>query len=62
MSNFPDYASHLAETILLGNLAVWAEGEKVLWDAMNMQVKNGRAVADRVEHIIRPVYRSGYSL
>ena len=24
MSNFPDYAGPLTETILLGNLAVWA--------------------------------------
>ena len=24
MSNFPDYAGGLTETILLGNLAVWA--------------------------------------
>ena len=62
MSNFPDYASELAETILLGNLAVWVEGEKVEWDAKNMKVKNGRDVADKVEHIIRPVYRPGYSL
>ena len=62
MSNFPDYASQLAETILLGNLAVWVEGEKVLWDAKNMKVKNGSDVADKVAHIIRPVYRSGYSL
>jgi predicted dehydrogenase len=62
MSNFPDYASQLAETILLGNLAVWAEGEKVEWDAKNMKVKNGKALAEKVEHIIRPVYRSGYSL
>ena len=62
MSNFPDYASELAETILLGNLAVWAEGEKILWDAKNMKVKNGGDVAAKVEHIIRPVYRSGYSL
>jgi predicted dehydrogenase len=62
MSNFPDYASQLAETILLGNLAVWVEGEKVDWDAKNMRVRNGRDVAEKVAHIIRPVYRSGYSL
>ncbi len=62
MSNFPDYASELAETILLGNLAVWAEGDKVEWDAKNMKVKNGNAVADKVAHIIKPTYRSGYSL
>ena len=62
MSNFPDYASELAETILLGNLAVWAEGEKVEWDARNLRVKNGRATAEKVAHIIRPTYRAGYHL
>jgi predicted dehydrogenase len=61
-SNFPDYASQLAETILLGNLAVWVAGEKVEWDARNLRVRNGRAVADQVAHIIHPVYREGYKL
>jgi predicted dehydrogenase len=61
-SNFPDYASQLAETILLGNLAVWAEGDKVEWDAKNLKVKNGREVAEKVAHIIKPTYRAGYSL
>ena len=28
MSNFPDYAGPLTETILLGNLAVWADGNE----------------------------------
>ena len=29
MSNFPNYAGPLTETILLGNLAVWAGGKKI---------------------------------
>ena len=62
MSNFPNYASKLAETILLGNLAVWVAGTKVEWDAKNLRVKNGGDVADKVAHIIRPTYRAGYSL
>ncbi len=66
VANFPDYAGPLAETILLGNLAVWpawkGEGEKILWDAKNLKVKNGRDVADQVAQIIHPVYRSGYHL
>ena len=47
MSNFPDYAGPLTETMLLGNLAVWAAheinstlgdekaatGERIEWDA-----------------------------
>ena len=46
MSNFPDYAGGLTETILLGNLAVWVaasgKGEKVEWDAKNLQVHQHR--------------------
>jgi predicted dehydrogenase len=61
-SNFPDYASELAETILLGNLALWVEGEKVEWDAKNLRVKNGGDVEEKVQHIIRPTFRSGYHL
>ena len=42
MSNFPDYAGGLTETMLLGNLAVWVaasgKGERVEWDAKNLQV------------------------
>ena len=62
MSNFPDYASPLTETILLGNLAVWVaangEGEKVEWDAKEMKVKN----ISGLEQMIKPVYRKGYTL
>ena len=66
VGNFPEYAGPLAETILLGNLAVWpawkGEGEKILWNAKDLKVRNGSATADEVEKIIRPVYRPGYSL
>lgn len=57
MSNFPNYAGPLTETILLGNLSVWA-GKKIEWDAKDMVAKNAPEVAD----IIRPKYREGYSL
>lgn len=57
-SNFPDYAAPLTETIVLGNLAVWADGEKVDWDAKNMKSTN---VAN-LEPIIKPTYRPGYVL
>ena len=36
MSNFPDYAGPLTETILLGNLAVWKRG-RVEWDPKNLK-------------------------
>ena len=58
MSNFPDYAGPLTETILLGNLAVWAEGTKVEWDAKNMVATN----APELKSIVFPEYRAGYSL
>ncbi len=61
-SNFPCYAGPLTEVILLGNLAVWAadkgEGKKIQWDAKNLKALN----APEVEPIIRPVYRTGYTL
>ncbi|UUO05431.1 Gfo/Idh/MocA family oxidoreductase [Blastopirellula sp. J2-11] len=57
MSNFPNYAGPLTETILLGNLSVWA-GKKIDWDAKNMVAKNAPEVAE----IIKPTYREGYSL
>ena len=57
MSNFPDYAGPLTETMLLGNLAVWS-GENVEWDAANMKVTN----VNGLESMIKPTYRKGYTL
>ena len=74
-SNFIDRAGPLTETILLGNLAVWTAaeggpdgtmgewGEKVDWDAKNLQVTN---LADlktpHVADLIKPRYPDGYGL
>jgi predicted dehydrogenase len=58
MSNFPNYAGPLTETILLGNLAVWATGKKLEWDSKNLAATN----APEVAHIIKATYREGYSL
>lgn len=57
-SNFPNYAGPLTETILLGNLAVWAgNGVRVEWDAKNLKSPNlGKETADLVK---RP-YRKGW--
>ena len=61
-SNFPDYAGPLTETILLGNLAVWAAdvaetpGKKIEWDAVKLVAKN----APEVDQVIRPLYRPGW--
>ncbi len=57
MSNFPDYAGPLTETVLLGNLAIWA-GKKVEWDARSQKALN----APEVEPLIRPEYRKGYTI
>jgi predicted dehydrogenase len=63
-SNFPNYAGPLTETILLGNLAVWAApepetpGKKIEWDARNLKPTN----APEVERVVTPEYRAGYSI
>ncbi len=56
LSNF-DYAARLTETVLLGNLAIWA-GKKVEWDAKSMCSKN----APETNVIVRPEFRKGWSL
>ena len=74
-SNFVDRAGPLTETILLGNLAVWAAatggengamgdwGEKVEWDAKNLKVTNLAALkTPRVADLIKPKYAEGYRL
>ncbi len=74
-SNFIDRAGPLTETILLGNLAVWAAakggadgemgewGEKVEWDAKNLQVTNLASLkTPRVADLIKPTYRDGYRM
>ncbi len=62
MSNFPDYAGPLTETVLLGNLAVYAadtgSGKKIEWDAKSLTAKN----APELEKIVKPDFRAGYSV
>ena len=58
ISNFPNYAGPLTETILLGNLAVYADGKKIEWDAKNMVPTN----APEVAHIVRKEYHNGYGI
>ena len=74
-SNFIDRAGPLTETILLGNLAVWAAaqggpdgamgewGEKIEWDAKNLIVTN---LADLktpgVADLVKPVFSDGFRL
>lgn len=63
VSNFEEYAGPLTETILLGNLAVYAAsepglGKKIEWDAKTLTPKN----APEVAHIVKREYRNGWSL
>jgi predicted dehydrogenase len=62
MSNFPDYAGGLTETILLGNLAVWTaatgKGPRVEWNAKNLKSTNIAGL----DTIVKPIYRPGYTL
>jgi hypothetical protein len=56
MSNIPDYAGPLTETILLGNLAVW-KGGRVEWDAKALTPDDSG-----LANIVKPEYRSGYEV
>jgi predicted dehydrogenase len=58
MSNFPGYSAGLAETILLGNMAVWSPDKKIEWDHRAMRARN----APEVAHIVRPELKNGYSI
>lgn len=58
VSNFPDYASPLSEVVLLGNLAVFADGKKIEWDARRLVAKN----APELQEIVRHTYREGWNL
>lgn len=56
-SNFPDYAGPLTETVLLGNLAIFAN-KRVEWNATSMEPTN----APELMSIVKPTYREGYTL
>lgn len=57
MSNFPDFAGPLTETILLGNLAVY-KGSRVKWDAKKLL-----ATSDpELQRIVKPVIPDGYEV
>ena len=69
VSNFPDYAGPLSETILLGNLAVYAapdgKPQKVEWDAKNLKVTNDNfegVTVEQLQQIVKHDYREGWRL
>ncbi len=57
-SNFPNYSGPLTETVLLGNLAIWADGPRLEWDAKRMQVKGTK----EYDALIRPEFKKGFGM
>lgn len=57
-SNMPDYSGPLTEMVVLGNLAVWADGPRLEWDARRLAVKG----TSEFDGLIKPTYRPGWSL
>ncbi len=57
-SNFPDYSGPLTETVLLGNLAIWANGPRLEWDAKRLQVKG----THEFDELIHPKFRDGFQI
>jgi predicted dehydrogenase len=58
VGNIPDYSGPLTETVVLGNLAVWADGPRLEWDAASMSVRG----TDEYRDLIHPRYRLGWEL
>jgi predicted dehydrogenase len=56
-SNFVDHAAHLAEVVLLGNIAIRTK-EKLYWDAQQLKFTN----SDAANRLVHPPYRDGWSL
>jgi predicted dehydrogenase len=56
-SNFVDHAAHLAEVVLLGNVAIRTK-EKLLWDGLAMRVTNH----EPANALLQPPYRQGWTL
>jgi predicted dehydrogenase len=56
-SDFVNHAAHLAEVVLLGNIALRTE-EKLMWDGPNMKFTN----SDAANALLNPPYRDGWKL
>lgn len=57
-SDIAGYSAGLTEVVVLGNLAVWARGERLEWDSRRMAVRR----REDLNALIRPSYRSGWPL
>lgn len=58
VSNMPNYSGPLTELVLLGNLAIWADGPRLEWDAKNMKVKG----STEYDSLIHPEFRPDWAL
>ena len=65
-SKFPEYACPLTETILLGNLAVWAasepekKGQRIHWNAKTLEITGDVQDRERLESLVKPKFQNGY--
>jgi hypothetical protein len=57
LANF-DYAGMLAETVLLGNVAIRAEGKKLEWDGPECRISNDSGA----NSYLKTEYRKGWTL
>jgi hypothetical protein len=53
-----DVSGPFTEMVLMGNLALYRPGEKILWDGEAMKVTN----RDDMDRYIHPTYREGWTL
>jgi len=56
-ADFANHSAHLAEVVLLGNIAIRTPG-KLYWDAENLKFTN----SEEANKLINPPYREGWSL
>lgn len=56
-ADFSAHAAHLAEVVLLGNIAI-RTGQKLRWDGENLKFTN----SDAANALINPPYRAGWTL
>jgi predicted dehydrogenase len=56
-SNFIDHAAHLAEVVLLGNIALRTK-DRLYWDAAKLAFTNH----DEANRLVNPPYRAGWKL
>ena len=57
VANIDHYAGPLTEAVLLGNLAIWADGPRVEWDARRLRTPG----TDEFDSLIKPEFRPGWA-